>query len=163
MCASSNWLGHGPMANTTGELIAAHPEIDVWAAGGVVWRQTGTGAEVLVAHRPEHRDWTFPKGKVDGGETLRRCARREVEEETGYRCRTAERLPLVTYNDARDRRKAVVYWVMTVQDGAFAPNHEVDAIGWFDLASAAAVLSYRRDVELLAAAAALIASPTVGS
>ena len=87
------------MANTTGELIAAHPEIDVWAAGGVVWRQTGTGAEVLVAHRPEHRDWTFPKGKVDGGETLRRCARREVEEETGYRCRTAERLPLVTYND----------------------------------------------------------------
>jgi predicted NUDIX family NTP pyrophosphohydrolase len=36
-----------------------------------------------------------------------------------------------------------------VAEGAFVPNHEVDAVGWFDLASARAILSYQRDVVLV--------------
>jgi hypothetical protein len=40
---------------------------------------------------------------------------------------------------------------MAVEDGGFAPNDEVDAAGWFDPVSAAGLLTYARDVELLAA------------
>jgi len=151
------------MGSATDGLIAAHPEIEVWAAGGVVWRDIEPGPELLLVHRSIHEDWTFPKGKVDEGETLRRCARREVEEETGFRCRTHRRLPVVTYRDARRRRKAVVYWIMTVDGGAFVPNVEVDAAGWFDLESARATLTYRHDVELLCEIAGAIHSPTVTS
>ncbi len=59
----------------------------VRAAGGVVSRQNERGElEVLLIHRPHRRDWTFPKGKVDAGETDEACALREVEEETALRC-----------------------------------------------------------------------------
>ena len=53
------------------------------AAGGVLVRD---GA-VLLVHRPRYDDWSFPKGKLDKGETDEQCAVREVEEETGLRCR----------------------------------------------------------------------------
>ena len=149
------------MANASVRLPAQHPEVEVWAAGGVVWRRSDVGIELLLVHRPAHRDWTFPKGKLDPGETLRQCARREVEEETGFVCSTGVRLPLVTYRDAQRNRKAVVYWTMTVDSGSFVPNREVDAVAWFDLESARASLSYQRDVDLLDEIAAAIASPTV--
>lgn len=149
------------MGSTTDTLFADHPEIEVWAAGGAVWRRADDHLELLLVHRPGHRDWTLPKGKVDAGETLRQCALREVEEETGLRCTTANRLSMVRYRDARRRRKAVVYWLMTVDGGAFVPNEEVDAAGWFDFASARAMLTYDHDVELVDEIEAAIASPTV--
>ena len=53
----------------------------VRAAGGVVSRPNDRGElEVLLVHRPHPQDWTFPKGKVDAGETDEACALREVEE-----------------------------------------------------------------------------------
>ena len=58
----------------------------VRASGGVVVRNSATGPEVLVVHRPRYDDWSIPKGKRDPGETDEQCAVREVEEETGVRC-----------------------------------------------------------------------------
>ena len=54
--------------------------VDVWAAGAIAWRDDG---EVAVVHRPRYGDWSFPKGKVDRGETMPFAAVREVAEETG--------------------------------------------------------------------------------
>lgn len=142
-------------------LFGDHPEIEVWAAGGAVWRIVDGDVELLLVRRESHDDWTLPKGKLDEGETLRACALREVEEESGFRCETGERLSLVTYTDARDRAKAVVYWIMTVRDGSFEPNEEVDAAGWFDLASARATLTYRHDVDLVDEIEAAISSSTI--
>ena len=54
------------------------------AAGGVVWRKNSAGEiEVAIIHRPRYDDWSLPKGKLDGGETLIACAYREIMEETG--------------------------------------------------------------------------------
>ena len=121
----------------------------MWAAGGIILRDAADGPEVLLIHRRHHRDWSFPKGKLDPGESLGHAAEREVAEETGLRCSRGDRLPVVRYRDAADREKLVVYWTMKVLNGWFEPNDEVDAVGWFDLASAVAVLTYRRDIELL--------------
>ena len=137
------------MADLYRRLSRKFPEVEVWAAGGLVLREHGRVAEVLLVHRPAHRDWSYPKGKLDAGETLGKAARREVFEETGFRCRRHQRLPLVHYRDGRGRRKAVVYWTMQVLDGQFEPNGEVDALGWFDFLSARRVLTYEHDVLLL--------------
>ena len=60
----------------------------VRAAGGIPVRRSADGwREVALVHRPAHEDWTFPKGKLEPGESFEDCALREVLEETGLRCR----------------------------------------------------------------------------
>ncbi|MEM7140280.1 MAG: NUDIX hydrolase [Actinomycetota bacterium] len=137
------------MGDLRSRLAEFHPEVTVWAAGGLVIRDSGGEIEVLLVHRPHRQDWSFPKGKMDPGETLGRTAEREVLEETGYRCRRLRRVREVRYVDSKDREKLVAYWTMEIVDGDFEPNDEVDALGWFGLTAAAEVLTYERDVELL--------------
>ena len=119
------------------------------AAGGVVARDGEDGPEVLLVHRPRYDDWTFPKGKVEPGESDEECALREVEEETGLRCRLDRELPSTTYMDARGRPKLVRYWLMHPLDGRLTFVHEVDDAAWIHPEDARARLSYDRDLALL--------------
>ena len=118
---------------------------EVRAAGGVVVRD----GSVLVVHRPKYDDWTLPKGKCTDGEGDEACALREVEEETGLRCRLLRELPATRYVDSRGRPKHVRWWEMKPLEGAFAPSREVDEAQWVPLDRARNVLSYERDAELL--------------
>lgn len=120
--------------------------------------------EVVLVHRPARVDWTFPKGKLDEGETLEECALREVHEETGLVCRLGTFLGHTEYRDRKDRQKVVAYWMMTVEnDNGFAVNDEVDELRWLDVAGALALLSYERDGELLAALAASVDAGAIAS
>ena len=122
----------------------------VRAAGAIVLRRTDDGrTEVALIHRPKYDDWTFPKGKLDPGETDEGAALREVEEETGLRARLDRELPSVRYRDANGRPKVVRYWVMTPLEGDFRPNREVDELRWVPVDEAAALLSYDHDRPLL--------------
>ena len=122
------------------------------AAGGVVWKATSKGVvKVLLVHRPRYDDWSFPKGKLDPGESHRQAALREVEEETGLRCRTGAELPEARYADRKGRPKRVRYWSMETVDGEFVPNDEVDEVRWLALDEAADLLSYPHDGSVLAA------------
>ena len=118
----------------------------VRAAGGLVLRS----GELLLVHRPKYDDWTFPKGKAEGDESDEACALREVEEETGLRCALGEEVGATTYIDSKGRPKRVRWWLMEPHDGAFMPNGEIDEIRWASPADAAELLSYQRDVSLLA-------------
>jgi 8-oxo-dGTP diphosphatase len=103
---------------------------------------------LAVVHRPRYDDWTFPKGKLRPGESFEEGALREVEEETGLRCRLGEELPSTCYRDAKGRPKLVRYWRMEPLGGEFAPNDEVDELRWVAPAEAAELLSYGRDRDL---------------
>jgi 8-oxo-dGTP diphosphatase len=129
-------------------VSARQSHTEVRAAGGLVVRDGDDGPEVLLVHRPRYDDWTFPKGKVDPGESYEDAAVREVEEETGYRCSLDFELPSTRYFDARGRAKLVRYWLMRVVDGEFVVNNEVDQIEWLTPAAASARLTYDRDREL---------------
>jgi len=123
----------------------------VRAAGGVVARRgTGGRIEVALVHRPERADWSFPKGKLDPGESFDDGALREVREETGLRCRLVRFLGHTQYRDRKDRPKIVAYWLMEALGGTFCPNGEVDELRWLDLDQAGHLLTYERDRELLA-------------
>ncbi len=71
------------------------------SAGILLFRRSGRGPEILLAHpggpRFAARDagyWSIPKGEVEPGETLEAVARREFEEETGQQLGSAELIPL---------------------------------------------------------------------
>jgi 8-oxo-dGTP pyrophosphatase MutT (NUDIX family) len=123
----------------------------VRAAGGLVTRETGEGVQVLLVHRPRYDDWSFPKGKLDAGESDEEAAVREVEEETGYRCRLLDEVGRRRYRDRHGRPKEVRYWRMNVIDEMpFTPNREVDERRWVTPHDAAALLSYDDDRQILA-------------
>lgn len=134
--------------------MTAATDDTVVAAGGIVCRATPDGGtEVMVVHRPRYDDWSLPKGKVDPGESVQDCARREVLEETGLVVALGPAAPPVEYRDQRGRPKVVHYWYMSVVEdiGPREPDDEVDACEWWPVARAARELTYDHDRTLVAA------------
>jgi len=120
------------------------------AAGGVVMRRGPEETEIAVVHRPRYDDWSFPKGKLDPGETFEEAALREVREETGLTCRLGPELAFAHYDDNKGRPKVVRYWLMAViEDPGFEPNDEVDELRWLTPAEATDLLTYSRDRKLV--------------
>jgi 8-oxo-dGTP pyrophosphatase MutT (NUDIX family) len=122
----------------------------VQAAGGLVVRRQGGQLQVVIVHRPVHQDWSFPKGKLELGETLDLAALREVREETGMTCELLRFIGHTEYVDRKGRQKTVAYWIMAATGGFFSPNEEVDELRWLSLDLASRLLSYPRDRELVA-------------
>jgi 8-oxo-dGTP pyrophosphatase MutT (NUDIX family) len=141
---------------TRAATLEAEPANEIIrAAGGMVVRRAPDGRRLIaIVHRPGREDWTFPKGKLEPGETFERAALREVREETGLYCRLGRFIGHTEYRDRKDRPKVVAYWVMEAIGGIFRPTEEVDQIRFVDFAEAARVLSYERDRELLIVLAA---------
>lgn len=122
----------------------------VLAAGGVVRRPSAGGDEIAIVHRPRYDDWSLPKGKLEPGEPAETGALREVEEETGLRCRLGPELSSTRYRDRHGRPKQVRYWMMEpINDTGFVPNDEVDELRWCPPADAVKVLSYPHDRRLV--------------
>jgi 8-oxo-dGTP diphosphatase len=126
----------------------------VQAAGGLLIRRQAGQLQIALVHRPIHQDWSYPKGKLEDGETFEEAAQREVFEETGFVCRLLRFIGHTEYIDRKGRPKVVAYWVMSPEAGAFELNEEVDELRWLDIATAGLQLTYERDRELLAAMSA---------
>ncbi len=111
------------------------------------------GERVALVHRPRYDDWTLPKGKHEPGEDDVTAALREVREETGFHGRIERDLGVIRYTVEKHGAvlpKVVRYYVMQVGAGAFAPNDEVDELRWVTREQAAQLLTYERDLEVLA-------------
>lgn len=130
---------------------------DLLAAGTVCWRRVpaadGDRLMVLLIHRTKQRDVSFPKGKLDPGESMPQAAVRETEEETGLKVALGVTLGAIDYTLPGGRRKTVQYWAAEVTGEAalastFTPNNEVQALEWVPADEARRRLTYRADREL---------------
>lgn len=122
----------------------------VRAAGGIVHRRRLGGHEIVLVHRIDRGEWSFPKGKLDPGEDERTAALREVLEETGLSPRIGDDLGTVVYRDVQGRPRIVRYYSMPLRGGG-SPEaaSEVDDARWFELERAGSVLTHDHDRRLL--------------
>ena len=147
------------MGPTGAEEAVLDLTAEVRAAGGILRRVVDGEVQTVLVHRPRYDDWSFPKGKVENGESLTEAAVREVREETGLDARIGGELPSSSYRDGAGRSKVVSYWFMQPVAGSdLRPTGEVDEARWFSLPDARAALTHERDRELLDVAAAADAS-----
>lgn len=137
-----------------------YPPGTVVAAGALVWRERDGALQVLAVHRPRYDDWSWPKGKLDPGETLPHCAIREVAEETRKQVILGQPLPTLRYPIAGDKTKVVKYWaaqVAPVKSRAVAARpevkpaakHEIDRMEWLTVEQARARITFRDDLRPL--------------
>ncbi|GAB3544501.1 NUDIX hydrolase [Arthrobacter tumbae] len=121
----------------------------VVAAGALCWRKRSRALEVLLIHRPRYDDWSWPKGKIDAGETTPECAVREVREEIGIPVQLGIPLPTIEYPVASGL-KVVHYWAAKVDTATPQPDgREVDDFLWCSADRAAELLSNPSDREPL--------------
>ena len=103
--------------------------------------------------------WTFPKGHLEKKETPLKAALREVEEETGWKCRSIGPLALVRYRFNRNGRpvaKKVRWYRMEPLEKTGRPDEiEIMKTKWVPRRSAASYLSYPSDLKILKKRSAL--------
>ena len=123
----------------------------VVAAGALCWRKRQGKLEVLLIHRPRYDDWSWPKGKIDAGETTPECAVREVREEIGITIKLGIPLPTIEYPVASGL-KVVHYWAAKADGAAPKPDgKEVDEFLWCSPEDAMTLLTNPSDREPLTA------------
>ncbi|MFW7415564.1 NUDIX hydrolase [Demequina sp. SO4-18] len=136
-----------------------YPPGTVIAAGALIWRVRDGELQVLAVHRPRYDDWSWPKGKLDAGETLPACAIREVAEETGKQVILGQPLPTLRYPTG-GKTKVVKYWAAHIaSEGSAAvkarpkykdaPKHEIDKKRWLTVDEARAKITFKDDLRPL--------------
>jgi 8-oxo-dGTP diphosphatase len=121
----------------------------VRAGGGIVWRHgRGGGVEIVLVHRLGYDDWSFPKGKLHPGETEAQAALREVQEETGLRCRLGVRSgPPPTVIPSDDPNRPLLG--DDPDRRTLGSANEIDDARWVPLGEAPGLLTYDHDRRLL--------------
>lgn len=128
----------------------SRPEL---AAGTVCWRRVGDEIMVLLIHRTKQQDVSFPKGKLDKGESMPQAAVRETLEETGLSISLGVNLGTISYFLPSGREKVVQYWAAHVPEesvyaSTFKPNREIAALEWTPMKEVRGRLSYAADRDL---------------
>lgn len=125
------------------------------AAGGIVFRKCSGRILVTVLHRGKRDDFSFPKGKVESGESLGGAALREVWEEAAIEGKIVKKIGIVVYKvpiDGREMDKTVHYYLIeAIKIKDRSPDREVKSVLWMDILdeSTHKLLSYSSDQQIL--------------
>lgn len=140
------------------------PVRSAMSAGGVVYRRSKGGIDVVLVARPKQQLWALPKGTPEPGETVEETAVREVSEETGLQVRIEQEIGTISYwyavPEERVRvRKVVHYYLMAATGGDVSlHDHEYDVVDWFDIHEALSRMSYQNECSIVERAGALLRS-----
>ncbi len=122
----------------------------VYCAGGLVWKDSGRGLEVLLIMSREDQAWKFPKGHIDDEDpSWEAAAQREVKEETGYDTAITDFAGFTKY-PVKGKLKVVLYWHMEpLGDHEFEPSDEIVQCEWRTVREAVDRLTFMNDKQFL--------------
>jgi ADP-ribose pyrophosphatase YjhB (NUDIX family) len=126
----------------------------IFAAGGIVWKETPQGRKIAVIRRSRYDDWSLPKGKLIKEESWEQAAIREVKEETGCDVRITGFAGSTSYQ-AKGKPKIVLFFTMeAVRESPFTDSSEVKEVLWLSVEEALGKLDYEGERALLSRSSA---------
>ena len=132
------------------------------SAGGVVYRHTTSGLEIVLAHRRSPALWALPKGTPSSGETIEQTALRETAEETGLAVEIEGPIGPISYVFSRGTtryHKTVHFFLMRPVGGALDEHdHEFDDVRWVPIGEATRLMNYATEREVVENAERLLAA-----
>jgi 8-oxo-dGTP pyrophosphatase MutT (NUDIX family) len=124
------------------------------SSGGIVTKLRNSKMRILLIKDP-YGKWTWPKGKIDKGETPLDAAKREVGEETGLKnIQPLSRIGHTNYFYTRNKRliyKTVYLYLFKFigNEALSIEKREIDDGRWFSKEEALSKLGYKGAKELL--------------
>ena len=114
-------------------------------AGAIIIRENDGILETLLEYRGRHdlRDWSFPKGGIEAGETPEGTAKREIMEETGLEVAIIKPLPDIFYHNTHDGEVKVYMFLARPSGGELKPEYKGDKVEWVPLDRVLDILSYQ--------------------
>lgn len=119
-----------------------------FSSGGVVVKENSGGIEMLLIEDP-YGKWTWPKGKLDKGESPLAAAKREIGEEVGLKdIELISKIGQTNYFYKRDAKliyKTVYIYLFRSagNEGLKIQKSEIEDGAWFSVEEALLKVSYR--------------------
>lgn len=121
------------------------------SCGAIVIYRDGKSYKTLLVRNHNGRNYSFPKGHVEKGESEQQTAVREVREETG--------LDIVVIDSFREvadycpfgkiRKRVVFFMAQTFSDKVTLQEEEIDSCIWVDLFEAHRHCTYDNDLRVI--------------
>ncbi|MEJ8800874.1 NUDIX hydrolase [Pontibacter sp. H249] len=140
------------------------PIVDQVSSGGVAFKRSETGVDIALISVGKPARWQLPKGIVDPGETPEVTAVREVEEETGIKCKLLQKLDTIEYWYVGDKgqqrvrfHKFVHFFLLAYTSGDIGKHDwEVNEARWVAINKAEQMLAFKSEKQMVAKAAPFI-------
>lgn len=121
------------------------------SCGAIVIHKSGDRCKILLVRNHNGRNYSFPKGHVEQGETEEETAIREVKEETGL-----DITIIPSFREVADycpfgkiRKRVVFFMAQTMSDKVHIQEEEIDSYIWVDLNEAHNRCTYDNDLRVI--------------
>ncbi len=121
------------------------------SCGAIVIYKSGDRCKILLVRNHNGRNYSFPKGHVEQGESEQETAVREVYEETGLKIRIID-----SFREVADycpfgkiRKRVVFFMAQTMSDKVRIQEEEIDSYLWVDLEEAHHRCTYDNDLRVI--------------
>ncbi len=121
------------------------------SCGAIVIYKQGNRCKILLVRNHNGRNYSFPKGHVEMGETEEETAIREVKEETGLNITI-----IPSFREVADycpfgkiRKRVVFFMAQTMSDKVHIQEEEIDSYIWVDLDEAHHRCTYDNDLRVI--------------
>ena len=121
------------------------------SCGAIVIYRDGSRYKILLVRNHNGRNYSFPKGHVEKGETEQETAIREVKEETGLSIEIID-----SFREVADycpfgkiRKRVVFFMAQTMSNKVTVQREEIDSYMWVDLEEAHTKCTYDNDLRVV--------------
>ncbi|MFA5500085.1 MAG: NUDIX hydrolase [Candidatus Omnitrophota bacterium] len=135
-----------------------------FSAGGVVYRKSGNGLEIVILTRGGGKVFCLPKGKIEKPETHEQAALREIREETGLAGAIGKEIGKIKYSfDLPEEEivinKTVTFFLVKYVSGD-TKDHDTDAedVRWLPIKEALKIMTYPSERQIVEKSGTLLRS-----